>query len=166
MAVSLKPLLAAGFDLKLLRKWNTRDGGGYQFMLTHKGAVVCEVTDEGRGGETRFQWLCLYDLPHGIPTTLAERNKHAKQGSLSKVAKEILDTIAAATPEVESFDMMLKPDAGWLMEGLVDLADLRKVARRRQPFARRGMMRSHTTPSMLCVMTGCGRTLPRSILVL
>ena len=141
MNVSPRPLILAGFDLKSLKKWNSPDGGGYQFTLTQHGVPVCEVTNEGNGGEVRLEWLCLrWD---GSPVsndsmTLADKAKVAKQAPVSQVAKVALDAIVKATPEVESFGMMLKPDAGWLMEELVNLADLRKVCKKKTAFRKAG----------------------------
>ena len=144
MAVSLKPLLRAGFDLKGLKKWNTRDGGGYQFTLTHRGVAVAEVTNDGNGGPTDLRWISLrwdgepLTFPSASPATLA---KIAKEAPLSRAAKDALDAIVAGTPPVANeYDPSrhLTVDAGWLMEELVNLPDLRKVCKKKTAFRKAG----------------------------
>lgn len=129
MSVSVRPLLAAGFDLKGLKKWNTRDGGGYQFTLTRAGVPVAEVTNDGHGGQTRIQWIGEWG---------ANPIKSGKDLVRVAEARAALDAIVAVTPEVESFGMMLKPDADWFMEELVNLADLRKVCKKKTAFREAG----------------------------
>lgn len=142
MPVSVKPLLAAGFDLQGLKKWNTRDGGGYQFTLTRGGLPVAEVTNDGHGGSTDLRWVGEWG---GNPI------KSGKDLTRVTTARDALNAIVAATPEVESFGMMLKPDAGWFMEELVNLADLRKVCKKKTAFREAGGAENHyCTINMPC----------------
>lgn len=137
MPVSIKPLLAAGFSLKGLKKWSTHDGGGYQFTLTVNGKPVALITNEGRGGPLRFDWEGI--TPNGnvfVPThaTPAQRRVIEAKAKVAREAKAKLDEIVAAAPEVEAYGMMLKPNADWFMEELVNHADLVRVCKRKTAF--------------------------------
>ena len=139
MSVSIKPLIDAGFDLKGLKKWNSRDGGGYQFSLVFNTKTVAEVTNDGNGGEVRIDFLSLrwdgsvWVRPDATP---AQRKKEEAQGALSAVAKAKLDEIVKATPPVDSQwgGSPLTVDAGWLMEEMVNHAELEKVCKTKTAF--------------------------------
>lgn len=121
--VSFKPLLAAGFDLKGFKSWNSRDGGGYQFSLTHLGVKVAEVTNEGRGGPVDIDWVNL------------------TKGTHVKVAFDTLAAVVAAIPPQENEfrpDHPLKVDAGWLMEEMANLAGYRKLCKGKTVFSKAG----------------------------
>ncbi len=135
----IKPTIAAGFDLKGLKTWNTNDGGGYQFTLTHKGKPVAEVTNDGHGGPVDVQWMNLrWDGSVYIPSdvTPVQRKKLEAQAVLSSSAKSALDSILAATPRVttEWGGDPLTVDEGWAMGSLVDFAELRKLCVKKTVF--------------------------------
>jgi len=143
--VDITPVLKAQFEAKSLKKWNTRDGGGYQFNLYHRGKSVAQVTNDGRGGEVEIDWTGVrYDGSLWTPPTLEGRkaatwNRNAK---LAQAAKAELDAIVAATPPVDSRFAAepLKVNVGWLTEELVNVTGiLRLIKRGKTVFAEAGV---------------------------
>lgn len=136
--LDINPTVKAGFDLKSLKKWNTHDGGGYQFSLTHLGTVVAEVTNEGHGGEVDIRWAGSYTPADATP---AQQKKIAQASNLAFNARTVLDQIVRNTPQIkteydEPGSSGLTVDAGWIMEELVNLAELRKVCAKKTAFRR------------------------------
>lgn len=142
--LDITPLIKAKFDLKGLKKWPSREGGGYSFSLTHLGNVVAEVTNEGRGGEIDIRWANLrIDGSFYIPSdaTPAAQKKAAIAATNAFNARTVLEQIVRTTPPVktaydEPGDTGLPVDGGWLMEELVNFADLRKVCAKKTAFRR------------------------------
>lgn len=131
MSVNVKPLIDAGFDLKSLKKWNTHDGGGYTFTLTHHGKSVAEVLEEGHGGEIRVNWLGLRwdgSLMPGLSPA------DTKKAMLAQAAKTAFDAIVKAAPEFESHGMKLTVDKGILLEGLLTYTEVQKLCKTKTVF--------------------------------
>ena len=98
-AVPHAALVAAGFDIKGLKTWRSRDGGGYQYTLTHNGKAVATVTNDGNGGPTDIEWSSLTwdgNLAVGADATPAQVKKATAQAALSKAAKDALDAFVAS----------------------------------------------------------------------
>lgn len=45
-----------GYTIKNLKTWNGMDWGGYTCVVMKDGRQVCDVLEEGNGGEPRFIW--------------------------------------------------------------------------------------------------------------
>lgn len=128
MSTNMKPLIDAGFHLKGLKKWNTPDGGGYTFTLTHHGKPVANVLNEGTGGATRVEWLGLRWDGSAMP------GSDAKKAALTRQAATVFDAILKSLPPFESYGMTLKVDAGILLEELVNYVDLQKLCKSKTAF--------------------------------
>lgn len=121
--VDVLPLTTQGFALSGLKTWSAMEGTGYQFTLTHNRKRVAQVTNDGTGGETRILWKGLY--PNGKKDPRA--TKAAFEASVQ--AKEAFEAFLAATPEVELNGHAYKPDAGWVLEELLNHHNLVKACR-------------------------------------
>ena len=136
-AVPHAALVAAGFDIKGLKTWSSRDGGGYQYTLTHNGKAVASVTNDGNGGCTDIGWMNMtWDgrISVGYNATPAQVKKATAQAALSKAAKDALDAFVAALPPHHYHGMDLKVDAGWVASELVNIAETRKAIRKKTLF--------------------------------
>ncbi len=131
MSVSVKPMVEAEFGLKGLKKWDTHDGGGYSFTLTHHGKPVAEVLEEGHGGEIRVSWSGLTRDGSVMPRLSPADTKKA---ALAQAAKVILDKIVETTPEFESYGMMLKANVGIFLEQLLIYTELQKLCKNKTVF--------------------------------
>lgn len=138
-AVPHAALVQAGFDIKGLKTWRSRDGGGYQYTLTHNGKAVATVTNDGNGGCTDIDWSGLtwngrLAVGFNANATPAQVKKATAQAALSKAAKDALDAFVAALPPHHYHGMDLKVDAGWVAEELVNIAETRKSLRSKTLF--------------------------------
>ena len=136
-AVPHAALVAAGFDIKGLKTWRSRDGGGYQYTLTHNGKAVATVTNDGNGGPTDIEWSSLTwdgNLAVGADATPAQVKKATAQAALSKAAKDALDAFVASLPPHQWCGKNLKVDAGWVASEMVNIAETRKSLRSKTIF--------------------------------
>ena len=136
-AVPHAALIAAGLDAKGIKTWKSRDGGGYQYTLTHKGTGVATVTNDGNGGPTDIHWAGMTwngSLSVGADATPAQVKKATAQYALSKAAKDALDALVASLPPHHYHGKDLKVDAGWVAEELVNIAETRKSLRTKTIF--------------------------------
>lgn len=138
-AVPPAAIIAAGLDIKGLKTWKSRDGGGYQYTLLHNGKAVATVTNDGNGGPTDIHWMAMtwngsLEVGFNANATPAQVKKATAQYALSKAAKDALDAFVAALPPHHYHGMDLKVDAGWVAEELVNIAETRKSLRSKTLF--------------------------------
>ena len=136
-AVPHAALVAAGFDIKGLKTWSSRDGGGYQYTLTHNGKAVATVTENGLGGPIDIRWMSMTgdgNFAVWFNATPAQIKKATAQYALSKAAKDALDAFVASLPPHHYNGKDLKVDVGWVAEELVNIAETRKSLRSKTLF--------------------------------
>ena len=121
--VDVLPLTTKGFALSGLKTWNAMEGTGYQFTLTHNRKRVAQVTNDGNGGETRISWNAMY--PNGKKDPRA--TKATFEASVK--AKEAFEAFVAEAPEVEMHGHSYKPNAGWVLEEMLNHHNLVKACR-------------------------------------
>lgn len=136
-AVPHAAIIDAGFDLKGLKTWSSRDGGGYQFTLLHLNKAVAVVTNDGNGGPTSVEWMNMtWDgrVSHGYNATPAQVKKADAQYPLSLAAKAALDALVAAQPPFHHYGMDLKVNDEMALEELVNIATTRKALKSKTIF--------------------------------
>ncbi len=121
--IDVLPLTTQGFAINGLKTWSAMEGTGYQFTLTYHRKRVAQVTNDGNGGETRISWKGLYPNGKRDPRT----TKSAFEASVQ--AKGAFEAFLAATPEVELNGRTYKPDAGWVLEELMNHHTIAKACR-------------------------------------
>jgi len=130
-------IIAAGLDLKGLKTWTSRDGGGYQYTLLHLGKAVAVVTDDGNGGPISIEWMNMtWDgrVSHGYNATPAQVKKANAQYPLSVAAKAALDALVAAQPPLHYHGMDLKVNDEMVLGELVNIASTRKALKSKTLF--------------------------------
>lgn len=131
MSATVKPLIDAGFHLKGLKKWNTRDGGGYQFTLIRHGKPVAEITNDGQGGETRVNWIGLR-WDGSVLSGLSPAD--TKKAVLVQTAKADFNAIVKAAPQFESYGMTLSMNDDILLEELLSYVERLKLCKTKTVF--------------------------------
>ena len=130
-------IIAAGFNIKGLKTWTSRDGGGYQYTLLHNGKAAATVTNEGNGGPTDIHWMSMDwkgRLSHGADATPAQIKKATAQYAVTKAAKDAFDAFVAKAPTQYAHGLAFTVDAGWVAEELVNIAQMRKALRSKTIF--------------------------------
>jgi hypothetical protein len=130
-------IIAAGFDIKGLKTWSSRNGYGYQYTLTHNGKAVATVTNDGNGGITRIEWAAMArdgSLDVGWNPSAAQIKKATAQHTLSTAAKAVFDSFVTALPTYQADGLSYKLDAEWFAEELVNIAETRKSLRNKTLF--------------------------------
>ena len=131
------PILLAGFGLKSVRTFPSREGTGYSATLLFKGAPVAEVSDAGDGGCEDIRWLGItYAGTAYVPDTAtpAQRKKIEAQAALTIPAKAELERIIATTPAIQDGEYTLTVDAGWVVRTLVDFQPVIRACKKKTLF--------------------------------
>ncbi len=140
-------LHAAAFNLKGFKTWRGMEGGGYQFTLLHEAVPVAEVTEDGHGGPLRVEWhtVTARVFPPRRPTP-AQRNKAAAVAAQTRKARAALATIVAATPDIDvGHGITVKADEDIVLGSLAEVADIRKLTKKKTVFADGGALYTMNT---------------------
>jgi hypothetical protein len=130
-------ITAAGFDIKGLKTWASRNGSGYQYTFLHNGKSAATVTNDGNGGPTVIEWMSMDwagRLSHGVDATPAQIKKATAQYAVAKAAKDALDTFVAKAAPLPYNGLYMTVDAGWVAEELANIALMRKDLRKKTIF--------------------------------
>jgi hypothetical protein len=156
-------LHAAAFDLKGYKSWEGRDGIGYQFTLTHEGVPVAQVTEHGNGGCLRVDW---HGLTAGPAATPAQRKKAAAQAAQTGKARSALKTIVAATPDIDvGHGILVKADEDIVLGSLVEVADIRKLTKKKTVFAEADKVYTLNTPYTAAVAAHVAAKYPNAVVL-
>jgi hypothetical protein len=170
----VKPLLAASFYLKGLKTWESSEGGGFQFTLTHHGKAVARVTEHGMGGPIDVEWNGIH-WDGSIRSTASKAE--TRQAALSKVALEAFEAVLAATPPIKADPATgipddappLTPDEGWLMSALLEHVELAKLCAKKTAFRlpddRHGTYRVFAEPYGPSIAGHIRKTYPTAVIL-
>ena len=144
-------LHAAAFDMKGFKTWRGMEGGGYQFKLLHEGVPVAEVTEDGYGGPLRIDWYGVTrngnDMPLAPEVTPAQRKKATSIAAQTRKARAALAGIIASLPDIDlGHGLSVKPDEDIVLGSLAEVADIRKLTKKRTVFADGGALYTMTSP--------------------
>lgn len=133
-------LHAAAFDMKGFKTWRGMEGGGYQFKLLHEGVPVAEVTEDGYGGPLRIEWYGVTrngnDMPLAPEATPAQRKKAASIAAQTRKARAALAGIIASLPDIDlGHGLSVKPDEDIVLGSLAEVADIRKLTKKKSVIA-------------------------------
>ncbi len=128
MTIVLSPEQARPWAAASIKKLNTHDGVAYTYTLTHNGQAVASVENGGTGGPTDIRWHGLRRDGTPIPADLLTGPQAAYKKSLptTMAAYAAWNDLIASLPKVEAWGSMLKVDAGWLAEDILNIAEIRK----------------------------------------
>lgn len=133
-------LAASGFGVSKLKAWTAREGQGYTYTLTYRGAPVAHVEQGGYGGPTDLVWNGLYrngtPMASDVSLTPARRKKAEGEVLVSRFAREKWAAFVASIPPVPSFfdgeDLDVSEDMA--LEELLNLHNLRKLVAKKTVF--------------------------------
>jgi hypothetical protein len=138
MPLSPDTLLDAGFGVSKLQTWRARDGEGYTFVLTYRGAPVASVEQGGYGGATDLRWLHLrWDgsvVPLPTPATARQRLKAEEAARVEQEAKAAFDRLVAEAPPVRFHGMDLTLNSDLLLGEILDFHERRKLVAKKIVF--------------------------------
>lgn len=163
-------LHAAAFDLKGFKTWQGRDGTGYQFTLTHAGKPVAQVTEHGNGGCLRVEWHGVTangnPMPLEADATPAQCKKAAAQAAQTREARAALATIVAATPDLAvGQGITVKADEDIVLGSLAEVADIRKLTKKKTVFADGSAVFTMNTPYTAAVAAHLATKRPSAVVL-
>jgi hypothetical protein len=134
MPLSPDILFDAGFGVSKLQTWRARDGEGYTFVLTYRGAPVASVEQGGYGGATDLRWLHLqWDgsvVPLPTPATARQRAKVEEAARVEQEARAALDTLVAEAPTLRFHGRDLRVNRDMVLGEILAFHERRKMIAR------------------------------------
>lgn len=163
-------LHANAFDMKGFKTWEGRDGVGYQFALTHEGVPVAQVTEHGNGGCLRVDWLGVTrsgaPMPLEPDATPAQRKKAAVQAAQTVKALAALASILASLPDIDlGHGIVVKANEDIVLGSLVEVADIRKLTKKKTVFADGGALYTMSTPYTAAVAAHLATKRPTAVVL-
>ena len=163
-------LHAAAFDMKGFKTWRSREGGGYQFTLLFEAVPVALVTEDGDGGPLRVEWYGVTrngnDMPLAPEATPAQRKKAAAVATQTRKARAALATIVAATPDIDvGHGITVRADEDIVLGSLAEVADIRKLTKKRTVFADGGALYTMNTPYTAAVAAHLATKRPTAVVL-
>jgi hypothetical protein len=163
-------LHAAAFDMKGFKTWRSREGGGYQFTLLFEAVPVALVTEDGDGGPLRVEWHGVTwngnDMPLAPDATPAQRRKAASVAAQSRKARAALKAIVAATPDIDlGHGLSVKADEDIVLGSLAEVADIRKLTKKKTAFAEGGKLFTLNAPYSAAVAAHVAAKYPTAVVL-